>query len=83
MNRVLGALVAVVLLAGLAGCSSPDEGAAAPSDRESPTAVAFDQELHDELVAMAEQDQEERTGGGTMNDEPRTERLKVIIEEHG
>lgn len=81
MDRVLSALVAVVLLAGFAGCSSPDGGATDPPTRESP--VEFDQDLHDELVAMAKQDQVERTGGGTMKNEPRTERLKEIIAEHG
>ena len=40
-------------------------------------------ELRDELLAMMAEDQEERTGGGTIEDEPRTARLEEIVEEHG
>ena len=69
-------LLALLLLGGCAG------GDAEPAPA-GPSATRLDVELRDELVAMAEQDQAERTGGGTLNDEPRTERLKEIIAEHG
>ena len=74
-------VVAVLLLA-LVGCSGDggdSEGSAASPSAE----VSLDPELRDELVAMLAEDQEERTGGGTIEDEPRTARLKEIIEEHG
>jgi hypothetical protein len=46
--------------------------------------VEFDQELHEELVAMAQRDQDERTGGPQgEGDQARTERLKEIVAEHG
>jgi len=80
MKRVLIALVAV--LTGVTGCSDPDESGVPPNAASS-TPVEFNQALHHELVAMAEQDQEERTGDETMNDEPRTERLAEIIAERG
>jgi len=78
MTKVLP-LVALLLILG--GCSDGP-----PRVEESPpatTTVAFDQELHDELVAMMAADQGERTGGGTLDDTGRTERLKEIIGEHG
>ena len=82
MDRVLTRLVALVLLAALAGCSDPDDEAD-PAGQE-PSPVAFDQELHDELLAMMDADQEARTGGGSLDgDIERTERLKEIIAEHG
>ncbi|NLG20774.1 MAG: hypothetical protein GX555_04980 [Actinomycetales bacterium] len=69
--RVL--VLVLVLVAGLTACSGgPDE-----------PAVTFDQELHDELVAMLEEDQQERTGEGGLDDTGRTERLKEIVAEHG
>lgn len=44
----------------------------------------FDQELHDELVAMFERDQRGRTGGrDDEGDDARTARLGEIVEEHG
>jgi hypothetical protein len=39
--------------------------------------------LRDELLEMAAEDQAERTGQGTIEDEPRVARLKEIIAEHG
>jgi hypothetical protein len=72
----------LVLLLALLGCSGGDADDAGSG--ESPSAeVTLDPELRDELVAMMEQDQEERTGTGTIEDQPRTDRLKEIIEEHG
>ena len=47
-------------------------------------APGFDQELHDELIAMLERDQSGRTGGpDAEGDEARTTRLKEILAEHG
>ena len=48
-------------------------------------AVAYDEPLHDELVAMLDRDQAERTGQAETieGDEVRTERLKQIIADRG
>lgn len=72
------ALLVVVLLLG--GCTRDGDEPAQPGPA---AATGLDEALRDELVAMAEEDQAERTGGGIMNDEARTERLKGIIAEHG
>lgn len=61
------ACLALWLLAGCGGESTP----------------SFNEELHDELVAMLAQDQQERTGTGGLDDAARTERLKEIVAEHG
>ena len=46
--------------------------------------VSFDQELHDELMAMFRRDQAGRAGGiDNEGDDARTQRLKEIIAEHG
>jgi hypothetical protein len=85
-------LVAVVVL--LAGCSGQSADRAAPAStsgaattESSPTTTrppGFDQELHDELVAMLERDQSGRTGGpDAEGDAARTERLAEILDEHG
>jgi hypothetical protein len=85
-------LVAVVVL--LAGCSGESADRAAPAStsstaptESSPTTTrppGFDQELHDELVAMLERDQSGRTGGpDAEGDAARTERLAEILDEHG
>lgn len=72
----------LVLLLALLGCSG--DGGDSSGSAETPSAEAsFDAALRDELVAMMDQDQKERTGGGTIEDEPRTARLKEIIAEHG
>lgn len=79
------ALIAACLVCALVGCSAPG---ASPSPSSSPaasvTARPFDQALHDELVAMLERDQLDRTGGSSgESDQARTERLREIIAEHG
>ncbi len=86
-------LAVLVLL--LAGCSEAPAEQAAPastSDTEvrpssaaqSPTPPGFDQDLHDELIAMLERDQSGRTGGpDAEGDAARTERLAEILDEHG
>src|SRR5262245_34928999 len=46
--------------------------------------VRFDEQLHDELMAMIRRDRAGRTGGiYNEGDDARTERLKEIIAEHG
>ncbi|SOE02172.1 DUF6624 domain-containing protein [Blastococcus haudaquaticus] len=89
--RMLLLGVVVVLVS---GCSDDGAGtSAAPSTSGTATTTAtatesratgFDQELHDELVAMLERDQSGRTGGpDAEGDAARTERLKEILAEHG
>ena len=62
------ALIAAAVIAALSGCTpaagSSGNGNGAPSSASSSPAapIAFDQELQGELVAMAERDQDERTG---------------------
>jgi len=74
----------------LAGCSSGDgDTGAAPTSsaataQSEATPEGFDQELHDELVAMLERDQTGRTGGTDHEgDVVRTQRLEEILDEHG
>jgi hypothetical protein len=87
---------AVVLSACVAGSPPPaePEGPAEPSpaaacslgDVPPPEPDAeFDQQLHDELIAMLERDQAERTGTAVEEegDGARTARLEQIILEHG
>ena len=83
---VLVGVVAVALtVVGCAADSPPSSSSAATSPTASaPAAVGFDQELHDELVAMLERDQLDRMGGSSgESDQTRTDRLKQIIAEHG
>ena len=80
MVRLVGVLPLLVSLFLLGGCGGSEDGDARPV---TPATTQLDEALRDELVAMAEQDQAERMGGGTLDDEPRTERLKEILEEHG
>jgi hypothetical protein len=88
------ALLLVVVVVLLAGCSGESADRAAPAStsgaaptESSPTTTrppGFDQELHDELVAMLERDQSGRTGGpDAEGDAARTERLAEILDEHG
>ncbi|SOC55215.1 DUF6624 domain-containing protein [Ornithinimicrobium cerasi] len=87
--RTATTLTATVLVVVLAGCGSTEErrGSTAEVDADVATTstpdVAFDEALHDELVAMLEADQEERLGAGPLDDADRTERLKQIVAEHG
>jgi hypothetical protein len=75
------ALVALLLCLALTACGGPGtEPSPGPS---TPDAVERDEQLRAELVAMMEMDQGERTGGGSLNDTERTERLQQIIAEHG
>ncbi|GAA1423902.1 DUF6624 domain-containing protein [Agrococcus citreus] len=63
--------------------TAPDPDCPAPTP---PAAgVAFDEQLHDELLAMLERDQAGRLGTGPDDegDAARTERLAAIIEQHG
>ncbi|NEM07963.1 DUF6624 domain-containing protein [Geodermatophilus normandii] len=92
-------LLLAVLLLVLAGCATGEptggaaSSAAAPAPSGSPsespsssTAVlpGFDQELHDELLAMLERDQSGRTGGADPEgDAARTARLAEILDAHG
>lgn len=99
-SRSIGATLLLVVAA-LTGCAAgPDGGAPAPSptasasievgaDCPAPTpptpGTAFDQALHDELIAMLERDQAARLGTGpdAEGDAARTERLAEIIQQHG
>ncbi len=77
-------VIALLLLVALGACS--DDGT--PSDGESSgSSVSLDTALRDELIAMAERDQVERTGAPDEatdeTDEDRIARLKEIIAEHG
>jgi len=78
MKRTLLALVVLALTA----CAS-----AAPAPTPEPTSAApivFDQDLHDELIAMFDRDQAGRLGGeDSEGDQRRTQRLVEIVDEHG
>jgi hypothetical protein len=79
-------LVTAMALTGCAAASdSPPTSTPTPTlARTEPVVVEFDQALHDELVAMLERDQSERTGAPiSEGDQARTDRLKEIIEQHG
>ena len=86
-------LAAGVVLLTLAGCSSAEpQPPSPPTPSETSTSPAapppstgpFNQELHDELVAMLERDQASRLGGETTeSDQTRTDRLEQIILEFG
>jgi hypothetical protein len=78
MGRVLAVLI---LLLSLSGCAR--DSVADPQQQPSATATGVDEELRDELLTMAEQDQAERRGEAVLADEPRTARLREIIDEHG
>jgi hypothetical protein len=76
------ALLTVVLVAAV-GCGGGESDSRSDSSA-SPSPTRFDQQLHDELMAMFRRDQAGRTGGvDDEGDTARTERLKEIIEEYG
>ncbi|MDO9456194.1 DUF6624 domain-containing protein [Nocardioides sp.] len=89
--KVLAGLVVVPLLLALAACDG-DEG---PTDVEAPSQTAVetatasdapsDPALRDELVAMLQRDQDERTGidSDDETDQDRADRLEEIIAERG
>lgn len=86
MRRTLLLMMLVSVLQG--GCGSPEEpGPVSDVDAQTRTSsapvVAFDQALHDELIAMLDEDQQERLGDGALDDQDRTDRLKEIVAEHG
>lgn len=77
--RIGAALVALLVVT--AGCSTTDDDTPADSSESrsvSGAQVEFDRELGDELLAMAEADQQ---GGGSAED--RQARLTEILDEHG
>ena len=83
-------LVTVVVILALSGCTS-GEPVSSPAPSPSPTATApaapppstgpFNQELHDELIAMLKRDQ--APDGGGESSQTRTDRLEEIILEFG
>jgi hypothetical protein len=84
----------VVVMVLLAGCSGETTDGAAPPSSSGAVSTSsastpapspgFDQELHDELLAMLERDQSGRTGGpDAEGDAARTERLAEILDERG
>lgn len=98
--RAVHAVLTIALVLALAGCAAPSETPTAtraptvaseapaegcPPVRQPAADVAFDQALHDELIAMLERDQAGRTGTGPDDegDAARTERLREMLAEHG
>jgi hypothetical protein len=73
--RLLLLLAAVAVLAA-SGCS-------AERPPETSADAQIDKQLRDELLAMLEEDQSERSSGSIGGDRARTERLKEILDEHG
>lgn len=83
MRAVVATLIVLVLAGcGASGEEDPPAGDAAATTTAAP-AQEFNQQLHDELVAMLEEDQAERIEGAIGDDRARTERLKEIVAEHG
>ncbi|MGI8900781.1 MAG: hypothetical protein ACR2HA_07585 [Nocardioides sp.] len=88
MRTLVRAASVVAVLLALTGCSEPPGRSQAelsvPPASASPTAVQFDEDLHDELLGMLERDQSEHTGGPLgEGDDARTARLKEIIAARG
>lgn len=69
----------------VAPAASPSAGADCPPVRPPTPGTSFDQDLHDELMAMLERDQAGRLGTGQDDegDQARTDRLMEIIAVHG
>lgn len=85
--RTVTVVTLTLLLAGCRGAGERDVPADAEAETTTTTTAApaarFDQALHDELLGMLEEDQDERLGGGALDDAERTDRLKQIVAEHG
>lgn len=80
-DRAAPAPTASAAPASTAGAAPASTSGGAPTTARSP---GFDEELHDELLAMLERDQSGRTGGpDTEGDAARTRRLAEILDEHG
>ena len=78
----------LILVLLLAGCAAVPAAEPSPTLTPSPTPrhtyVGFQQDLHDELVAMLDRDQAGRLGGqDPEGDSARTERLREILDEYG
>lgn len=86
-------MVSAVMVGGCSGVAGsgsgatgePDEPATAASASAPTSSDTFDQELHDELVQMLDDDQRERAelAPEQWNDRERAERLDEILTEHG
>jgi hypothetical protein len=75
-------IAAVCLTTGLAACAGDGDGEGDATDQ--PPGGGQDRELRRELLDMMEADQAERTGASEANgDQPRADRLREIIDEHG
>lgn len=84
--RTVPVVMLMLLPAGCRGTEEPGAASGGTDDASTATSSAterFDRALRDEVVTMLEADQQERLGGGTLNDVERTERLKQIVAEHG
>ena len=80
--------LAIVISLSMLGCDDTGhDSSSSPTWTPAPMAtvgVRYDQQLHDELMAMFRHDQAGRTGGiDNEGDDARTQRLKEIIAEHG
>ncbi len=77
-------VVLVLAILPIVGCGGSDSHAESEPEASSSEPVEFDQELHDELMAMFRRDQAGRAGGvDNEGDEARTYRLEEIIDEYG
>jgi hypothetical protein len=87
MARQAAIIAALCLTAALAACGDDDGGeAGGEGDRtdQAGPGTTEQRDLRRELLDMMEADQAERTGESTANnDEPRADRLREIIDEHG
>ena len=88
MVVIVGVVVGLALGLGLLGCGGGDDGDGADDTGGGGGSGGSDvaePEVRDELLAMMEEDQAERTGGtgSVASDRERAERLREIVEEHG
>ena len=78
MKRIVLALAVLALAACAAPAPNPEPTASVAAP------IEFDQELHDELIAMFDRDQAGRLGGeDNEGDQRRTKRLAEIVDEFG